>query len=327
VLELESRKWRCRSCDKSFWQRFPGILPRRRASEPYRKSVCLKHWDGIDRKRLSERERIGSATVERWFKDHLKRKVSERDNAVCPKILGIDEHFFSRRQGFATTFCDLGSHRVYDVTLGRSEASLEGYLGKLKGKEKVEMICMDLSTTYRSIARKHFPNARIVADRFHVIRLVNHQFLTCWRQIDPVNSKNRGLLSLMRRHSKNLKPDQMVRLDSYLQEHPVLRRIYRFKQWLSSLLLRKHRTQEQCRRLIPRFLKAVRHLKDSKLAPLVTLGETLGSWSEEIVTMWRFTKNNGITEGFHNKMETLSRRAYGFRNFESYRLRVKVMCS
>jgi transposase len=38
--------------------------------------------------------------------------------------------------------------------------------------------------------------------------------------------------------------------------------------------------------------------------------------------MWRFSKTNGITEGFHNKMEMISRRAYGFRNFENYRLRV-----
>jgi hypothetical protein len=42
--------------------------------------------------------------------------------------------------------------------------------------------------------------------------------------------------------------------------------------------------------------------------------------SQEIATMWRFTRNNGITEGFHNKMETISRQAYGFRNFENYRL-------
>ncbi|HSA60845.1 MAG TPA: transposase, partial [Nitrospiraceae bacterium] len=48
-------------------------------------------------------------------------------------------------------------------------------------------------------------------------------------------------------------------------------------------------------------------------------------WSEEIVAMWRFTRNNGITEGFHTKMEVLQRQAYGFRNFNNYRLRVKEM--
>ncbi len=43
--------------------------------------------------------------------------------------------------------------------------------------------------------------------------------------------------------------------------------------------------------------------------------------------MWRFTRNNGITEGFHNKMELIHRQAFGFRNFENYKLRVKVLCS
>jgi len=43
--------------------------------------------------------------------------------------------------------------------------------------------------------------------------------------------------------------------------------------------------------------------------------------------MWRFTRSNGITEGFHNKMETITRQAYGFRNFENYRQRMQVLCS
>ena len=57
------------------------------------------------------------------------------------------------------------------------------------------------------------------------------------------------------------------------------------------------------------------------------LGATLHSWREEIAAMWRFTKNNGITEGFHTKMEVLQRQAYGLHNFENYRNRVKVSCS
>jgi transposase len=56
------------------------------------------------------------------------------------------------------------------------------------------------------------------------------------------------------------------------------------------------------------------------------LGETLYCWRDEIAAMWRFTKNNGITEGFHTKMEMISRQAFGFRNFDNYRKRVKVLC-
>jgi transposase len=326
VLWLESNKWRCRECGRSFWQRFPGILPRKRASEAFRRSVFVQHWDGVNRSRLGRREGIGSATVERWFEDLLRREDAERRGASCPRVLGIDEHFFSRQEGYATTLCDLQRHKIYDVVLGRSEAALEGYLAKLPGKQRVRVVCMDLASVYRALVRKHFPNAKIVADRFHVIRLINHHFLACWREIDPMGSKHRGLLSLMRRHRHNLKQEQEAKLEAYCDQFPALREIYRFKQKLCYLLLKKHRTRKQCAELVNRFWKALHQLKDSGLAQLVQLGQTLTSWSVEIATMWRFTRNNGITEGFHTKMEVLQRQAYGFRNFKNYRLRVRVMC-
>jgi transposase len=257
----------------------------------------------------------------------LRRAVAERSDAVCPRVLGIDEHFFSRRKGYATTFCNLENHTVYDVVAGRSEAALESYLRNLKGKQEVRVVCMDLSSTYRALVRKHFPRARIVADRFHVMRLVLQQFLACWKNLDPVGAKNRGLLSLLRRHRRNLKPQQRERVHSYFAQNPAVAAVWRFKETLSWLLLRKHRTKRQCARLIPRFLHAVAQLRGCGFSPLVTLGDTLHNWAEQIVAMWRFTRNNGITEGFHTRMEVLQRQAYGFRNFANYRLRVKAMCS
>jgi transposase len=326
-LELESHKYQCRGCGRYFNQRFPGIMPRRRNTEAFRRGIYQKHLDGIDRQTLARRERIAPATVERWFHDFLDRSIRERQNAPCPRILGIDEHFFSRKEGFATTFCDLEHHRVYDVTLGRSEAALEPYLQRLKGREQVRVVCMDLSDTYRSIIQKYFPNAMIVADRFHVIRLINQQFLGLWRFLDPEGSRNRGLLSLMRRHQHNLKDKQPQRLQAYLETVPGLKIIYDFKQRLTSLLLLKHRTAHQCRHLIPSWLEHLRELTYSHFPQLAQLGRTLSSWSNEIVRMWRFTKNNGITEGFHTKMELISRRAFGFRNFDNYRMKVRVMCA
>ena len=58
---------------------------------------------------------------------------------------------------------------------------------------------------------------------------------------------------------------------------------------------------------------------------LQILGNTLYSWRDEIGRMWRFSKTNSITEGLHNKMEMISRRAFGFRNFQNYRLRVLII--
>ncbi len=326
-LYLRTHKYLCRLCGRYFNDRFPGILPYRRSTQAFRKEVFERHHDGVCQSTLSQRLLIGQASVERYYRDILELKLSGVQNNPCPRVLGIDEHFFTRKQGYATTLCDLGKHRVYDVILGRSEKSLEGPFGDLADKDKVKVVLMDLSETYRTICKKYFPNAKIVADRFHVIRLLNHHFLKVWQSIDPDGRKNRGLLSLMRRHENKLSGEQKQKLFKYFESIPALKIIWEFKQRLCRLLLIKHQTKRECRKLLPFYLQYVRELKESAFEAFKTLGKTLESWSEEIVRMWRFTKSNGITEGFHNKMELISRRAYGFRNFENYRLRVRALCS
>ena len=325
-IRIRAFKFHCLGCKKYFNQRFPGILPYRRSTEPFRFEVFQKHHSGIAQSSLGKQVGIGTATIERWYQDFIFRRNQELKAALSPKVLGIDEHFFTKRLGYATTLADLGSRRVYDVVLGRSEASLKHYLERLPGKSNTKVIVMDLSETYRSIAKKHFPHALIVADRFHVIRLVNHHFLKTWQLLDPEGKNNRGLLSLIRRHRWNLKPDQAEKLYKYLRSKPGLEAIYDFKQHLNQILLFKHQNQKDCRPLSYQFLSMVSQLKSSGFEHLKRLGETLYNWRDEIARMWRFTKTNSITEGLHNKMEMISRRAFGFRNFNNYRLRVKALC-
>jgi transposase len=78
--------------------------------------------------------------------------------------------------------------------------------------------------------------------------------------------------------------------------------------------------------LASRFLRSVHELRHSGFSQLSTLGDTLYCWRTEIAAMWRFTRNNGITEEFHSKMELISRQAFGFRDFDNYRKRIKVPC-
>lgn len=67
---------------------------------------------------------------------------------------------------------------------------------------------MDLSSTYRKLVRRYFPNAKIVADRFHVIRLINQLALQTYQTLDPTMKYNRGLLGALRTHPERLKPKQ-----------------------------------------------------------------------------------------------------------------------
>lgn len=327
VLRFKAYKFYCRCCLRYFNQRFPGILKYQRATEKFHQQVFHYHKEGVSQKSLAMHLKLGTTTIERWYHRAYQRDFQEIKNRHCPKVLGIDEHFFSKKQGYATTLCDLRKHKVFDVTQGRSHQSLESYFKKLPGKENAQVVCMDLSVTYRSLVKKYFPKAKIVADRFHVIRLINHMCMQTYQSIDPSLRYQRGLLGALRTNPENLKPKQIEKRNVYFALQPAVQAIYDFKQRLHQLLMRKQQMAKQCKKLFPLFLDLVEQLKHSIFQPLVTLGHTLAEWKEEIVRMWRFTKNNGITEGFHRKMKLIQRRAYGFRNFENYRLRVRVLCS
>lgn len=325
-IQLKVFKHHCQVCGRYTMSRVPGLLPRRRASENFRMEVFEAHHGGQTQKQLSRSHHVGQATIERWYQSFVDYRLKELQGRPCPKILGIDEHFFSRKQGYATTLVDLKNRKVFDVILGRSEKSLARTLSQIPERNQVKVVVMDMAETYRAIAKKYFPNALIVTDRFHVVRLVQHHFLKLWKQLDPEGSKHPGLMNLMRQHRDRMKPESRAKLERYLDEVPGLRAIDEVQQQALSLMRMKQLSAPQMKPLITDFLDLLRKLKLSGFAPLETLGKTLNSWKKEILRMWRFTRTNAATEGFHNKMETISRRSFGFRNFNNYRRRVIALC-
>ena len=326
-LRVTGHKFYCKSCSRYFNQQFPGIAKWKRSSETLRRDVFVLHNHGISRKDLARLVGFSTASIERCYHERYEIENREFADRLCPRVLGIDEHSFSGRGSYATTFCNLAKHSIFDVVQGKSAKDLESYLSGLKGRERVKVVCIDMSDTYHSIIRKWFPNAKIVADRFHVIRLINHSFIKQAQAIDPDSKHQRGIIRLLRMHRSNMTAEQVKRFDNYLKAHPGIKAMYEFKEKLVGCLLAKTQTKKQCKRLAPIFLEAIMQLKASGFGILQTLGRTLDKWKEEIARMWRFSKSNGITEGFHRKMKLIQRRAYGFKNFENYRLRVRVLCA
>jgi len=325
-LVIRCRRYRCLECRRSFVQPLPGILPGRRSTEPWRQRIFERHHDGISASTLARREHLGQATVGRIYAQFTERQARERQSLDCPQVLGIDEHTLHKGQRFATTFCDLKNHRVFDISPGRSEAELAGYLRTLRGRDKVRVICIDLSNSYRAMIKRWFPRAAIVADRFHAIRLVGQHLLKLARQLCPALGWNRGWLGLLRTRPDRLDPAQRKRLTQLFAQQPALQGIYEIKQRLCRLLSWKKQSRPACERHVQELLGLIATLMTSQLEPACTLAKSLSEWTEEIVRMWRFTRNNGITEGFHRKMKLIQRRAYGFRSFKNYRLRVIAQC-
>jgi transposase len=327
ILRFKAYKLYCHGCQRYSNQQFPGIAKYQRASKRLHKQIFHQHTEGISQQSLARNFKVGKATIERWYHKQYQLAYKEIETKVCPSVLGIDEHFFSKKQGYITTLCDLRKHKIVDLVPGRCHKTLGSYLQQLPGRERVKVVCMDLSRSYRHIIQRYFPNAKIVADRFHVVRLMNHLCLQTYHHLDPQMKYQRGILAALRMRLDKLTAKRKHKREAYLAQQPAIAAIHSFKQRLHQLLLKKQCTAKRCRRLLPVFINMIASLKQSPFKPLNTLGKTLYEWREEIVRMWRFTKNNGITEGFHRKMKLIQRRAYGFRNFENYRLRVKVLCS
>nr|WP_233590641.1 transposase [Legionella qingyii] len=106
------------------------------------------------------------------------------------------------------------------------------------------------STGETVLSGLRFPNAKIVADRFHVIRLLQHQCMMTYRELSTQIKSNRGILALL-----HIRPDRLT---------------------------------PQRRKMIPQFLNMLDELKSSPFKALAALGKTFCLWKEEILRMWRF---------------------------------------
>jgi transposase len=123
---------------------------------------------------------ISSSLNHKAYYEQLDLQVKTIQNEWATTI-GVDEHAFrkNKRGGyreFATIFVEYSHKRVRELALGRSPGELfsNEKLMAIPGRENVKNVIIDLSKTYHRFARDFFPNAKIIADRFHVMRLFNN---------------------------------------------------------------------------------------------------------------------------------------------------------
>ena len=129
---------------------------------------------------------------------------------------------------------DRSNRRVYELLEGRSRQELDPGLQKLKGHENVKQVTMDLSLTYRAIAREYFPNADIIADRFHAQRLFNKTVNRLRKRITG-DKRSHPIRKLLLRNAKDLEPFEWNAIVKCLSLHPELKEIYEFKEAMRRL--------------------------------------------------------------------------------------------
>jgi transposase len=216
---------------------------------------------------------------------------------------------------------DHKNKKLFDVTLGKTHAELWSQLEHRRGRENVKRVTLDLSDSYKSFVKGFFPNAEIIADRFHVQRLFNPILHQARIEVTGDRRKNPARI-LLNKNRCNLKPWERSVLDRWLRENPKINEIYQFKEAVGRMYrIRGVKRAESV------FKSIISELEKTQNKLLQTLKNTFKRWYHEILNFFRYRLTNARVEGFNNVAKVIKRRAYGFRSYECYKLRLLNACS
>ena len=322
-LIVRKRRFSCRPCGRPFTEPVPGILPGYRSTERYRRSLLWACENFSDLTQVRRAYRCSSGYLYKALYTQLELQRRKR-LYPWPAVVGLDEHFFRRRRGFrsfVTMVVDYPNRRLFELVEGRSIGELEAALGHIPGRDNVRFVVADLCDPYKSFAQRFFPNARVVADKFHVLRLLTPH-INRRRKLVTGDRRSALIRRLLLRSRFALDHASRWAVDKWLDGYPELRELYAAKESLHAI----YRIRGADRAGLA-LTALTDRLAASTLPELQTFRRTLMRWRNEILAHFGTGLTNGRTEGFNNKAKLVKKRAYGYRSFRNYRLRLLNACA
>jgi transposase len=319
-LEILKRRFRCPSCKKVFTEPIAGVRKGFKTTQRFRRGLQWACENFTDLKRVQRAYGCSAGLVYKVFYEQLELKLRERQNNPWPKTIGIDEHSFRRgfrNREFATILVDYPKRKIFEVAQGKTADGLTHDFAHIPGRENVCNVILDMCDPFKKFARSQFPNALIIADHFHVVRLLNPMINKARVEIMGDKRSNPVRRLLLFNGKKRLEYFERRALAQWLEEHPKIQELYHYKEALHALY--RCRGYNRARAALIRLLD---HMALSKLPEIKKLRKTLMKWKEEILNYFVTGLTNGRTEAFNNIAKTLQKRAFGFKSFRNYRLRL-----
>jgi transposase len=318
-LRILKRRFRCPNCRKVFTEPIPGVRKGFKTTERYRRGIKWACENFKDLKSVQKAFGCSAGLVYKTFYEQLALKLRERKNNPWPTRIGIDEHSWLKGKSgrsFVSLIVDYDSKKIFEAVEGKTAVSLSENLAQIPGRERVKEVALDLCDPFKKFAREMFPNARIVADHFHVVRLLNPALNKARTEITGDKRSHPGRRLLLMNGSR-LEYFERQALHQWLEHHPKLKEVYFFKEAIHRLY--RIRGQNKAARALT---KLTDRMALSQLPEVKTLRRTLMNWRNEILNFFDNRTTNARTEGYNNLAKLLQKRAFGFKSFKNYRLRL-----
>jgi transposase len=263
------------------------------------------------------------------IKEILKRDLRKRFSR--PKLrhmkrLAIDEIAIFKGHRYLTVVMDLDSGCVVFVGDGKGADALKPFWARLKkSRAKIEAIAIDMSPAYIDAVTTNLPHVAVVFDHFHVVKMFNEKLSVLRRQIfqdladDAQKAVLKGTRWLLLKNPENLDLDrnEKERLDAALSINKPLSVAYYLKEDLRQIWSQKNEAKaEKC---IDAWIGKA---NASEIPILKKFAQTLEKHRNGILAYYRHPISTGPLEGMNNKIKTMKRQAYGFRDTEFFKLRI-----
>ena len=323
-LKIQKRRFRCPECKSVFTEPIPGIRKGFKTTERFRKGVKWACENFKDLKRVQRAYNCSGWLVYKIFYEQLEIKTRERRNDCWGTKIGIDEHTWRKRHNskrctdFASLIVDHDRGRIAEVVNGKTAADLRGQLSYIPGRERVEEVTIDMCDPFKKFMKDFFPNAKITADKFHVLRLITPHINRARMELTG-DKRSNPVRKLLLRNRHQLKYFERNALDKWLEEdgHKKIKELY----WVKETLHRFYRTRG-INNAKKAFIKLLDYMALSDLNEIKKLRKTLMKWKNEILNYFRSRLTNARVEGYNRLAKREQYNAFGVKSFFNYRLRL-----
>ncbi len=308
-LALWKRRFRCRSCRKVFMEPDPACGRRRRTTVRLRDTVAGLSNEATVRA-VARLEGVSEGLVERsWMEKYSVVAPPARPHV----LLGLDGFCVRKPGRMWTGMWDLETKQPVAFVTGERMVDVQRMLEGHASREAVRAVAIDLSEANRQAVELVLPDALVVADKFHVVALAGRAL----REVHGERRRRGSVAWLLQRGAERLSLEERQRLMDALAADPALARAWALKEGLREVY-RKPRMVEAA----PALDRWISEARASGLRPFQRTAATLKKWRCELLNYWRCPITNALVEGKHNRIKTLKRRAYGYRNDRSFLLRL-----
>ena len=321
AIYVDTRRFKCLACSQGRVATFSEPLPD--VDDKRAMTARLVRWIGqqsLKRTFASLAEEVGcvEGTVRLIFGDY----VNELERTVrfeTPTWMGIDEVHIIRPR---CVISNIRNNTIVNMLPNRDKKTVVNYLSHLEGKREIQTVAMDMWVPYRDAVQAVLPDARIVIDKFHVVKMANEAVEKVRKSLREslTPKQRRGLMHdrfLLLKRERDLDDKGRLLLDGWTQNYPELGAAYRLKEAFFGVYEGLGTPADALRRYEAWVHSVTPDVHDA----FSDLIRAFTNWQPQILAYFDHPVTNAYTESLNGLIRVMDRLGRGY-SFEALRAKI-----